>query len=236
MKNIHLITTDKPSRLCINGKNGQHIYIINNEEIKEEDYRLNIQRGYFKKADKEGLKYYNKQNSVFKKIILTTDQDLIKDGVQPIGDEFLEWFVKNPSCEFADINDWMSTNGTIAFGGDKRYQLCNHLHNKIIIPKEEPIPVWKQIIETCGGEEEFMKSAGLLPKQKTLEEAAEHYQLNDNKIHHNIQYRAFRDGAKWQQEQILQFLYSEIIERRPYSSSKMCEVVIEFIEQLNTKK
>jgi hypothetical protein len=44
------------------------------------------------------------------------------------------------------------------------------------------------------------------------------------------------NGAKWQQEQILQFLYSEIIERRPYSSSKMCEVVIEFIEQLNTKK
>ena len=47
---------------------------------------------------------------------------------------------------------------------------------------------------------------------------------------------SFKEGAKWQQEQILQFLYSEIIERRPYSSSKMCEVVIEFIEQLNTKK
>jgi hypothetical protein len=48
--------------------------------------------------------------------------------------------------------------------------------------------------------------------------------------------KGFIEGAKWQQEQILQFLYSEIIERRPYSSSKMCEVVIEFIEQLNTKK
>lgn len=47
---------------------------------------------------------------------------------------------------------------------------------------------------------------------------------------------SFKEGAKWRQEQILQFLYSEIIERRPYSSSKMCEVVIEFIEQLNTKK
>ena len=35
----------------------------------------------------------------FKKIILTTDQDLIADGVQAIDDEFLEWFVKNPSCE-----------------------------------------------------------------------------------------------------------------------------------------
>ena len=48
--------------------------------------------------------------------------------------------------------------------------------------------------------------------------------------------RAVKFGAKWNQEQILQFLYSEITERRPYSSSKMCEKVIEFIEQLNTKK
>ncbi len=39
----------------------------------------------------------------FKKIILTTDQDLIKDGVQAIDDEFLEWFVKNPSCEYVPI-------------------------------------------------------------------------------------------------------------------------------------
>jgi hypothetical protein len=39
------------------------------------------------------------------------------------------------------------------------------------------------------------------------------------------------EGARWQQEQILQFLYSEIAERRPYSSSRMCEEVIKFIEQ-----
>ena len=47
---------------------------------------------------------------------------------------------------------------------------------------------------------------------------------------------AFIGGAQWQQEQILQFLYSEIIERRPYSSSKMCEEVINFIERFNNKK
>ena len=40
-----------------------------------------------------------------------------------------------------------------------------------------------------------------------------------------------RDGVEWQQEQILEFLYLEITERRDYSASKMCEVVIEFIEQ-----
>jgi hypothetical protein len=74
-------------------------------------------------------------------------------------------------------------------------------------------------------------------KQETLEEAAERLAYNsteENKGFPSI--KMFIQGAKWQQEQILQFLYSEIIERRPYSSSKMCEVVIEFIEQLNTKK
>ena len=53
--------------------------------------------------------------------------------------------------------------------------------------------------------------------QETLEEAAEHYQLNDNKIHHNIQYRAFRAGAKWQAERMyseedLQLAYFSAIE------------------------
>ena len=45
-----------------------------------------------------GAQYSSKQNV----IILTTDQDLIADGIQSIDDEFLEWFVKNPSCEYVD--------------------------------------------------------------------------------------------------------------------------------------
>jgi len=40
MKNVHLIATDKPSRLCINGKNQMHIYITNSEEIKEGDWHI----------------------------------------------------------------------------------------------------------------------------------------------------------------------------------------------------
>jgi hypothetical protein len=39
----------------------------------------------------------------FRKIILTTDQELIKDGVQAIDDEFLEWFVNNTSCDRVEI-------------------------------------------------------------------------------------------------------------------------------------
>jgi hypothetical protein len=40
-----------------------------------------------------------------KKIILTTDPQLIADGVQAIDDEFLEWFVKNPSCERVEVEN-----------------------------------------------------------------------------------------------------------------------------------
>jgi hypothetical protein len=62
----------------------------------------------------------------WKKIILTTDPNLIAEGVQAIDDEFLLWFVKNSSCEFVVI-DWSP--------------LSKNLYGwKIIIPQEEPKP------------------------------------------------------------------------------------------------
>jgi len=66
-------------------------------------------------------------------------------------------------------------------------------------------------------------------KQETLEETAERkfQNIGDRLI--------FEDGAKWQQEQIIDFLHSEITERRDYTASKMCEKVIEFIEQFKNK-
>ena len=41
--------------------------------------------------------------SNWNKIILTDNKDLIKDGVQAIDDEFLEWFIQNPSCEEVEV-------------------------------------------------------------------------------------------------------------------------------------
>ena len=43
-------------------------------------------------------------NNKPRKIILTTDQSL--NGVQAIGDTFLEWFVKNPSCEKIEVEQF----------------------------------------------------------------------------------------------------------------------------------
>jgi hypothetical protein len=123
MNNIHLIPTDKPSRLFLKentlllnnqytlqkiftkGK-CQNIYITFDEEIKEGDWFYNIislKPRTFKACENgDGYVNCNKYSHYridCKKIILTTDQDLIKDGVQAIDDTFLEWFVNNPSCE-----------------------------------------------------------------------------------------------------------------------------------------
>jgi hypothetical protein len=142
MENIHVIATDKPSRLHITSKlmlypNGlmpksqglcknQNIYITNNEFIEEGDFALNLNTKTIVQYD--GIKGLN---SNYKKIILTTDQDLIKDGVQAIDDAFLEWFVKNPSCDRMD------------------FVLINDIEPwyKIIIPQEEPKQEWD--INTC---------------------------------------------------------------------------------------
>jgi hypothetical protein len=158
----------------------KNIYIISNEEIKVGDWTIATEGGWKDTITKiTGTPI----TDVWKKIILTTDQNLIKDGVQAIDDEFLEWFIKNPSCEWADVNDWLDDSGNIAFGGTKRYQICNHLYNKVIIPQEEP-------------------------KQETLEEAAESW-LKSKTLLKTSQAPGlligFIEGAKWQAER----MYSE---------------------------
>lgn len=85
--------------------------------------------------------------------------------------------------------------------------------------------------DSCTGE-------CIKPKQETLEEAAEKryvkgvYVINGIDIY-DASKECFIDGAKWAQEEIKQFLYAEICERRPYTSSRMCEEVIKFIEQMD---
>ena len=135
MKNIHILPTDKPSRLYIDNKGKynleigqvdfktfQNINITNDEEIKEGDWFSHKQINYLKISNSTA------RPMDAKKIILTTDQDLIKYGVQAIDDEFLEFIVKNSSCEEVEVI----------------YEPKNFLDTKqgweykIIIPKEEP--------------------------------------------------------------------------------------------------
>jgi hypothetical protein len=136
-----------------------NISITNDEEIKEENltksiYVIDVQNGnigkltcknsFFKGSSKLiEIKWKNKQNiwnyNHIREIILTTDQDLIKDGVQAIDDDFLEWFVKNPSCEYIRVKD-IKTIPSLQLGRPN-----GHLMYEIIIPKEEP----KRKIDSC---------------------------------------------------------------------------------------
>jgi hypothetical protein len=138
MKNVHLIATDKPSRLVratnkllltiqylpLDKEIGcfpQHIYVTSDEKIKEGDWKLDTFHNQISKVTN-----INSVSKYDKKIILTTDQDL--DGVQSIDDEFLEWFVKNPSCEEVKIKvEFIQTPDNLKDG----------FYYKIIIPKEE---------------------------------------------------------------------------------------------------
>ena len=175
MKNIHIIPTDKPSRLWKTWElklglhptitdsllDKQHIYITSDEEIKEGDWVIT--------PTNDIIQWAKVFQPIGKKIILTTDQSL--DGVQAIDDEFLEWYVNNPSCEEVDVVKGFDDGTSYGY---------NFLDYKIIIPKEEP-------------------------KQETIEDAAEDFANSkkwmDGGASEWVQH-IFKEGAKWQQERM----------------------------------
>jgi hypothetical protein len=191
MKNIHILPTDQPSRLrffcgrlelmrLVPKKSDiifQHIYITSDEEIKEGDWFLSDFNSFplhnikelSERKDSLGWKQEDLKNNL--KIILTTDQLLIADGVQSIDDEFLEWFVKNPTCEFVEVKkQYITPLGDIV---DTCYD-NERLNYKIIIPQEEPKTGYVKSETKFLGVEFTLKdgSKQFVPKQETLEEVA----------------------------------------------------------------
>ena len=224
MKNIHILPTDKPSKLATHYEKmrliqtpdmwtyeftKQNIYITSDEEIKEGDYSFYLSFGVGKNIvidgelcfhieAKDGKGSFTQRTYQTldrnKKIILTTDADLIKEGVQAIPDEFLEWFVKNPSCESVEVEI-----------ESKFDRVDGHYHDvwEIIIPKEEPKQ--ETLVEEFDEQIEQLRERGItithINKQETLEEAINKYPLINQRI-------GFKEGVKWQQEQDKK-MYSE---------------------------
>jgi hypothetical protein len=210
MKNIHLLPTDKPSRILFdmeenyylpiqegdvrmdyqNLVQNRHIYITSDSEIKEGVDQWYLDKFLNKPRNSGGAQYEEKQNV----IILTTDPDLISDGVQPIDDDFLEWFVKNPSCEeieakitrykhYYKTGEIMGSLSPIPEFSARNMQ-CKKVQPiyEIIIPQKEP-------------------------KQETLEEAMMqngYHDLDYDKIwREGVQF-----GTKWQAERM--YTYDEL--------------------------
>ena len=269
MKNIHLLPTDKPSKLYRTGAFilldskamphdtletiNQHIYITSDEEIKEGDwcYQVELNDNKVDKCHDVTLYHTWTNNGVdktrkFKKIILTTDQDLINDGVQAIDDEFLEWFVKNPSCEKVETYSLGVQNQFTGESGHYKYE--------IIIPQEEPksscpkcrttdfynchsvqCPMREEPKQTVQEyEQQGLEKYSHELKQKTLEEAAEKYLQEwrlvnnihlSNLIHAERCKNDFIAGAKWQEER----MYSE--EEQLHLLNEYNEYLFSFIDK-----
>ena len=92
-------------------KIGKELFITSNEEIKDGEWHLHYYEDnpVISKSHNRAVKVVNEIAKQFgyKKIILTTDADLINEGVQEITDEFLEWFVENPNCEWVVVEKKM---------------------------------------------------------------------------------------------------------------------------------
>ena len=188
MKNIHLLRTNL-SRLyysiSMSGYNlklsaipyhqsseirPQHLYITSDEEIKPNTYCLingvlcktEIREGKIVSRQLTGGATMDICKSEYLEIILTTDNRLIADGVQAIDDDFLEWFVKNPSCEEVKVRK----NPKVSFiVKGKGVQSFNQGY-RIIIPKEEP----KDVILGYKTSLDAQMLDKVEPKQETLED------------------------------------------------------------------
>ena len=242
MKNIHILSTPNPSKVYSYKGNSfltteshlhspsmeyQNIYITSDEEIKEADWYISILENEVYKATNETQNIMSVANLVgstsYKKthfkIILTTDQDLIKDGVQAIDDEFLEWFVNNPSCEEVELkmiprcacgkNGFKYSCKSYAYSnvsGDVCAREVLKIPYEIIIPKEEP-------------------------KQETLEEVADRlypyevgYGVFDRNCEIDAERQRFIEGVEWQQEQ----------DNNKYSDEDVIELLKTFDEKFNS--
>ena len=199
MKNIHVLTTDKPSRLHLiedtlaitsEYKNSVcdaevNIYITSDVDITD----VRQHKGKWQLEKEQILNKfpnYLTDLSECKLVILTTDQDLINDGVQPIDDEFLEWFVNNSSCEMVEVKPLLSNNGRALFG------------YKIIIPKEEP----KQFSMEADLYENHCIVLPELSKPETLEEAVNNFKKTDVYINEIKQ----TQERMYSEEEVLQLL------------------------------
>jgi len=143
MKNLHILPTSKPSRLYEFGGayyiqdkpqenfRSYNIYITGEEKIRIGDWVIDddYDEPVLYKADK----YFFDIGKEARKIILTTDTELIDGGVQNIQDVFLSWLIQNPTCEKVEVRKNPKVSGIVKGLGIKSFDNGY----KIIIPKNK---------------------------------------------------------------------------------------------------
>jgi len=270
MKNIHVLPTDKPSRLYefggkfnIQDKEQENfrsfnIYVTNEEKFVRDEY---ITDGI--EVIKATPKLVNAQGLVdrrdWRKIILTTDGDLIKDGVQVIDDEFLGWFVNNPSCEFVQLLrvPYFDESGfsykIIIPQEEPKQEKYDRSYQSISlseVDKEEPKQSTKDRIMSETSEETKQKARdygnSLVNKQETFEEAKKYlsnegYGKGSNFTLNNVadlmlEWQQEQDKNKYNEEEVLEFTQTMIMQYKFGNTNiEQMDLLKETLQQFKNK-
>jgi|694.fasta_scaffold45273_2 hypothetical protein len=239
MKNIHILPTTQKSRLATKDSNGkleisdkntffvngwgftpQNIYITSAQEIKVGDWYYLPRTNSVHKCIEDPTELNLEIRLGVAKIIITTDQSLIVDGIQVIDDTFLEWFVQNPSCEEVEVLRCPIEGLCTIIPKEELHSMddeveCNNCGYLMSLTEDESVyACYNSECTSCY--EEYEEE----PKQETLEEAAErHVNINVAKYASKLMYKEhFIAGAKWQIDK----------QERSYSEEEVFNLLMEF--------
>jgi hypothetical protein len=189
-----------------NGFIPHYIYITSSERIKASDWFIfkdyntylfqsigDTDDTHIKVASDNEYGYGDWNKEYCRKIILTTDPRLIADGVQSIADglqsttdDYLEWFVKNPNCEFVNVTK-EDNFYHISLYQNKPKQDSNKTHHLDELPNIDKDAALKMHNDS-------------IPKLETLEEAFEN--IYNSMDYTEMDFTSFKLGAKYMAEKM----------------------------------
>lgn len=182
MANIHILPTDKPSRLTIystllnefrllpepigDWKNKRNIYITSDETPKEGGYVLWENKVY---KYREFMKMRTPVYTDYFSIIITTDLELIKDGVQALEDKEIEFIISNPKVNKLDVTKELCYK---PYNEETEVPKEKYEYYMVVLPKEELLKTAMfNIMDNLSIPKEFQANE----IEETDQEAAERY-------------------------------------------------------------
>lgn len=227
MKNIHVLPTDEPTRIhntfnILRLETGfelspcnLNLYITSDEKPKQNEWYIYtdiLSKLHIRLFSDEGIR----KGDDGKKIILTSDRDLINFGIQSLDDDFVKWFIKNPNCEEVevvkenicarcysnDVDDCWSAKVC----SDGKYDKIKY---KIIIPIETPInPNNQEVMFHEERQEYFYEdiindkhlivwlSKDYSPKEQSKQEEFENVSFGEERIKLPVQEETIDDATQ----------------------------------------
>jgi hypothetical protein len=90
----------------------QYVYIVVDDQILVYDFVYDTYRNQILPvSDDENMQFFNLSKNRYKKIAITNDPDLIREGVREVTESFLDWIARN-----SETYDFIKLEGTFNKG------------------------------------------------------------------------------------------------------------------------